>query len=282
MNVTTPHHWTKRFPTPASCQAAAAHHHWLTELGTPVPQLHTTTARHLVFDYVTGRHAEPHDLPHLAELLGRLHNRAYTTELHSARLDRPHTTPNGLTIPDFVTTRTRAINHLLSQGTAPLPPLTTTQTIRAIEAAAGDQPSFYKDCNPRNFLIAHETPTGCVLLDFDVLTLAPAGYDLAKLIVTLTMTHGPLPTSTAQAALTTYNTSLTAKTTDLRPVLWNTLMTWADIHHILTSPYLGRNGYRHLWSGTTTPEPEQLSPFHPSGLVMEGEDGLHDGGAAAG
>ncbi len=31
------------------------------------------------------------------------------------------------------------------------------------------------------------------------------------------------------------------------PVTWEQLMDWAEIHHILTSRYLGRAGYRHSW-----------------------------------
>ena len=49
---------------------------------------------------------------------------------------------------------------------------------RLIVAADGPA-AFYKDANPRNFLI---TPAGHpVTIDFDDLTLAPFGYDLAKL-----------------------------------------------------------------------------------------------------
>jgi len=51
------------------------------------------------------------------------------------------------------------------------------------------------------------TPDGLpVTIDFDDLTLAPFGYDLAKLVVTLAMTYGELPGEQIAAALFAYNT----------------------------------------------------------------------------
>jgi Ser/Thr protein kinase RdoA (MazF antagonist) len=230
----------------------------LAALGAPVPALLAVHDHALQFEHVTGNHARPGDLPVLAHLLGTLHRLAHTRELHRARLDRPHHTGTGtgtgtgMTIPDFLTRRRPAITRLLNARTVPEPTLTLPQALAAMEKAATGPACFYKDSNPRNFLL---TPTGPVLIDFDVLTLAPAGYDLAKLLVTLTMTHGDLPADTLREALASYNTALTHQhdpPTDqctLRPVLWRTLMTWAGLHHILTSPYRGRGGYRHGWSG---------------------------------
>ncbi|MGH3873464.1 MAG: phosphotransferase [Pseudonocardiaceae bacterium] len=248
--MTQPTRWIKRYPNPASCQTAVAHHQWLAGLGTRVPALRAVGAQHLEFDHVTGRHAQPRDLLQIAGLLGRLHSAAYTTDLHHARLDRPHTTSTGVTIPDFITPRRKAITTLLTSATVPATPFTSDQAIRELETAADSPACLYKDSNPRNFLITITATTSeCVLVDFDVLTLAPAGYDLAKLIVTLTMTHGPLPHTQLRATLAAYNTALTDDPTRLRPVSWTALMTWANIHHILTSPYLGRGGYRHTWTG---------------------------------
>lgn len=251
MTQPTPRRWTKRYRNPASCKSAAAHHQWLAGLGAPLPQLRAIGEDHLEFDHVTGRHAQHHDLLQIAELLGRLHRAAYTTDLHHARLDRPHTTSTGLTIPDFLSSRCAAITTLLTSGIVPAAPFTADQAVRELQTGAQGAACLYKDSNPRNFLITTRTAE-CVLVDFDVLTLAPAGYDLAKLVVTLTMTHGPLPTAQVRAALAAYNAALTGASLDLRPVPWAALMTWADIHHILTSPYLGRGGYRHTWIPSAT------------------------------
>lgn len=250
MTQLTPRRFAKRYPNPASCRSAAAHHQWLASLGAPIPQLCAIGEEYLEFDHVTGRHAQPRDLLQIAELLGRLHRAAYTTDLHHARLDHPHTTSTGLTIPDFLTSRRRVITTLLTSGTVPSTPFTAEQAVRELEAATHSPACLYKDSNPRNFLITTTARTAeCVLVDFDILTLAPAGYDLAKLIVSLTMTHGPLPATQVRAALAAYNTALTDDSTGLEPVPWAALMTCASIHHILTSKYLGRGGYLHHWTG---------------------------------
>jgi hypothetical protein len=245
-----PRRWTKRYQSAAACRTAAANHHWLTDLAAPVPTLTTIGDDHLEFDHVHGRHAEPRDLPQLASLLGDLHRAAYAAELHLARLDRPHTTSTGLTIPDFLAPRRAAVQTLLTSGAVPAPAFTATEALRTLESAVTHQACLYKDSNPRNFLIT-TTGTGAraaVLVDFDVLTLAPAGYDLAKLIVTLTMTYGSLPTTEIDRALSAYNTALTQAPTSLKPVHRAEMMTWAAIHHILTSPYLGRGGYHYTWT----------------------------------
>jgi hypothetical protein len=245
-----PRRWIKRYTSTAACQTAAAHHQWLASLGAPVPRLHSIGGDRLEFEHVRGRHARPCDLPQLAELLGRLHHTAYRIDLYHARLDRPHTVSTGLTIPDFLTPRRAAVTTLLTNRTAPSARLTAEQAIRALEAAAHSPACLYKDSNPRNFLInPADDPATCVLVDFDVLTLAPPGYDLAKLLVTLTMTYGALPAAAINRALATYNTAWTASSTGLEPVPWAQLMTWAQIHHILTSPYLGHGGYRYTWNG---------------------------------
>jgi hypothetical protein len=163
---------------------------------------------------------------------------------HRARLDRPHRTNTSAMIPDFPSRRREAITRLLNGGTVPSPGLTLTQAHAALDGALSQPACFYKDSNPRNHLIHDGQAT---LIDFDTVSLAPAGYDLAKLIVTMTMTYGPRPQSEARTALDIYNAALTQQSTDLRPVQWEALRTWAQIHHILTTPYFGRGGYRWRW-----------------------------------
>ncbi|MGH3871541.1 MAG: phosphotransferase [Pseudonocardiaceae bacterium] len=241
--------WIKRYRTATACQTTAANHRWLASLAVPVPAMRATRADRLEFDHVPGRHARPRDLPMLADLLGNLHRTAYVTDLHRARLDRPHTTDTGLVIPDFLTPRHNALRALVNGGAVPEPAFTPDQAVAVLESAVSGPACIYKDSNPRNFLI---TPGGVVVIDFDVLTLAPAGYDLAKLVVTLVMTHGRLPETEIGQALTIYNAAFThdsaaMESRELEPVTRAELMAWAEIHHIFTSPYLGRNGYRYSW-----------------------------------
>jgi hypothetical protein len=92
--MTTPYspsgRWVKRFATVEACRVAAANYHWIASPGAPVPALLAAHPDRLVFEYVHGHHARPGDLLWLAELLGRVHHAAHTTDLHRARLDRPH------------------------------------------------------------------------------------------------------------------------------------------------------------------------------------------------
>jgi hypothetical protein len=248
--MSSPQLWTKHYATAAACRTAAANYRWLAGLGLPVPALYAISARHLDFAYVDGRHALPADLPQLAALLGHHHHRAYRAELHRARLDRPYRTPTGLVIPSFLTGRREALRARLESGTVLHPGYTTTEAITALETAVTGPACLYKDSNPRNFLIGHGA---VVTVDFDILTVAPLGYDLAKLIVTLAMTHGLHVANTIEEALASYNDVLTGGTAGLPPTPRSQLMIWTGIHHILTSPYLGRGGYQHIWHQPPTP-----------------------------
>jgi Ser/Thr protein kinase RdoA (MazF antagonist) len=195
-------------------------------------------------DYVSGRHAVPADLEVLAGHLGDVHGAAWVTALHSARLDTPYSAGRGTVILDFLSPRLTALDRRRDLGDV-LEADGAAGTVGLLLENLKGPVAFYKDTNPRNILI---TPTGRpVTLDFDDLTLAPFGYDLAKLIVTLAMTHGSLPMSAIERALDAYNTSAACHATRLRYTTLTQLLDFAEIHHVLTAPYLGRGGYRYLW-----------------------------------
>jgi hypothetical protein len=223
--MTTASH-TKHYRDPARATAARTHLDWLRSLGSGVrlPALLEQHPGRLRFEHLGEHHPGPHDLPLVADALGQLHAAAHR-HLPGARLDRPYTVSNTLTIPAFTTAR----RHVLS---APLPAL-----LPVLPAA------IYKDANLRNTLL---TDTGVALVDFDDLTLAPFGYDLAKLIVSTAMTYGPLPDGVIGMALAAYN-----RAADVVPVPAcppPLLRLYTDVHHTLTARYLGRNGYRHDWA----------------------------------
>jgi Ser/Thr protein kinase RdoA (MazF antagonist) len=192
----------------------------------------------LDFAFVPGRHAKPADLVPLAQYLGQVHTAAHAAQLHEARLDTCYGTGSGHRIRGFPEPRLQAIETRLGSGRVHDPLLNAGDARRLFDDMADEPTAFYKDTNPRNVLVTSDGP---VMVDFDDLTLAPFGYDLAKLIVTLTMTHGSLPE--IEEALTAYNTA----TAEIAIVSWDELMIWAEFHHILTSPYLGRGGYKHSW-----------------------------------
>lgn len=220
--------FVKRYADPARGAAARAHLRWLDQLdsGIRLPVLHPGTPTHLLTERLTGLHAGPDDLPAVAAALGRLHGTAYVQELHVAHLHRPHTTAHGLTIPDFVSSRRGVLEQV---------------TVDII-----DQPAaLYKDTNLRNVII---TDTGPAFVDFDDLTLAPFGYDLAKLVVSTAMTCGRLAEGRIAAALDAYNAHVEASGGPATACQPAQLDAYAEIHHHLTAPYLHSNGYQHLWT----------------------------------
>jgi trans-aconitate methyltransferase len=214
---------------------------------------------HLMFEHVNGRHARPEDLPLLAASLGDMDGDAHARELHQARLPQRYPTRAGHTLPGFPDGRIDAVARELRSGRVRDARLTVHQAQELITGAVGPA-AFYKDANPRNFLI---TPEGTlVTIDFDDLTLAPFGYDLAKLIVTLAMTHGPIPAASIVAALISYNKAASRHSRSLPGVTWEELTGWAEIHHILTSRYADDGRYPCRWDQARPgPAPEEASPW---------------------
>ncbi len=237
--------FTKRYATPQECAEARFHYDWLVGYAQPLvlPRLLTTGSRHMEFEYVHGRHATPGDLEALATHLGDAHGAAWVATLHTAQLDTPHLANDGHAIPDFVTPRLAALSD---RGRSSPPQASKIAgAIDLLQATADDPAAFYKDTNPRNVLI---TRTGrMVTVDFDDLTLAPFGYDLAKLVVTLSMTYGRLPAPLISRALDAYNTAAARHAPHLGHTSHATLLGFAEIHDVLTAPYLGRGGYRYRW-----------------------------------
>jgi hypothetical protein len=178
-----PSTWTKHYTDPRRCAEARANHAWLEHLGSGVrlPALRAHGSRHLDFEHLGHNQPGPEHLNTLADALGRLHAAAHRA-LHDAVLDKPFRTGHHV-IADFVTPR-RAV-------------------LQAVEIPVSQTPSaVYKDANIRNFLLTDDGPA---IVDFDDLTLAPFGYDLAKLVVTTAMTHGPTTEEAVLAALDAYN-----------------------------------------------------------------------------
>lgn len=238
--------YVKRYASAAATKRAAANYTWLTRLQGPahLPELRAAGEQALWFEHVEGRHALPADLAMLAAHLGDVHGSVHQAEFRTAELRKPYHAAGGQVLPSFPASRLAAVERQLSAGNAPGATLTARQAQHLINRADGPA-AFYKDANPRNFLIAPDgTP---VTIDFDYLTLAPFGYDLAKLIVTTAMTHGPLPASDIAQALDAYNKAVRQRAATV-PVTWDELMNWAEIHHILTARYASDGRYPHLWN----------------------------------
>jgi hypothetical protein len=178
-----------------------------------------------MLERLPGRPPGPGDLSVLADALGRLHGTAYALELHAAQLGRPFHTGTGAVLMAFPTGRRGAIPQLRHDWSS-------------LPAA------FYKDANVRNFLI---TASGPAVVDFDDLTLAPFGYDLAKLTVSTAMTFGHLPRNDVESALAAYTRGVVVGGGPKHSCSLPQLASYAEVHHALTAKYLHRNGYTHAW-----------------------------------
>ncbi|MEO6083001.1 MAG: phosphotransferase [Umezawaea sp.] len=218
--------FVKSYQDPRRATAARAHREWLAALdsGVRVPDLRSAEPLRLIFEHLGDRQPGAGDLGALAQALGRLHAAAYTEQLHAARLDAPYTSPSGLVIVDFVSSRRELLDRV------PVP-------------VSGRPVAIYKDANIRNFLL---TDDGVAIVDFDDLTLAPFGYDLAKLVVSTAMTHGRLDPGDVEQALDVYNSYTSEADGDVGCSL-DQLKMYAEFHHVLTARYLHHNGYHHAW-----------------------------------
>jgi aminoglycoside/choline kinase family phosphotransferase len=253
----TPAVYVKHYAVPQRAAAAVAHHAWLAGLdsGVRVPRLLDARAGQLTFEHLGHHHPQPSDLPVLADALGALHAAAHRSQLSGARLDQPFTTtgPSGgvLTIRDFFTPRDHVRDWLPAQP-------------------AGTSVAIYKDANLRNFLL---TNTGVAVIDFDDLTLAPFGYDLAKLVVSAAMTFGAFPPELVDHALDAYNTRLEPGTGRCTRA---NLRSYAEVHHQLTRSYLHRNGYSHPWQQVRPwPAPTPQTPVPPGTEGARGDGRQH-------
>lgn len=246
MGVAQPDVHVKLYSDRTAKLRAEGNYLWLARLGSPLklPTLLSSGERYLSFEHVTGRHARPADLVMLASNLGAVHASASSLELHDATLIRPWLTTAGHWIPDFQDRRLAAVARELGSKRVRSPALGLSDVTQLFRSASEAPAAFYKDANPRNFLI---TAAGPVTIDFDDLSLAPFGYDLAKLVVTLSMTYGALEPDHIAKAVTAYNIAV-SQLPGVEMLTWAKLLDWAEVHHILTCRFIGSSGYRHSWN----------------------------------
>lgn len=236
-------YFVKDFADPERCSAARRHHAWLTRCAPALvqPDVVAVGPSSLSFRYVQGRHAKPADLPRLAAMLGTAHGQAWARELQHAVLHQPHQATGGELLTAYAPARGQALERRLADGYLP-DRSTLLSLLDILERTAEGPTAFYKDTNPRNLLIS---ASAVVTVDVDDLTLAPFGYDLAKLVHTLALSNHPLPPTAVQAAIRQYNTA--AAETDerlatLTPTRFNDFLL---LHRALTAPYRDRDHYRH-------------------------------------
>ncbi|MGF1425041.1 phosphotransferase [Kitasatospora sp. LaBMicrA B282] len=234
--------FVKHYATPQRCSAAHRHHAWLTRCAPALvqPDLVAVEPTTLSLRYVRGRHAEPADLPRLASMLGTAHAQAWARELQRAGLDRSHRSADGTVLPDYTSVRRQALERRLAEHYLP-DRKALCRLLDILERTAEGPSAFYKDTNPRNVLIAAST---IFTVDTDDLTLAPFGYDLAKLVHTLALSYHPLKPAAVDSAIQHYNAAA-AETDGCLTVLTSSRFDeFLLLHRVLTAPYLHRDHYR--------------------------------------
>jgi len=226
--------FVKQYADERHAARARTNYAWLASLssGVLLPDLVAGGGCTLAFRRIAGTTPGQRDLVVLAATIGQMH-RAATPLLTGARLDRRHRVGEHV-IDDFTESRRAALQHAAAVHSV------GPQWIDAIlDRAAEMRPAFYKDSNLRNFLL---TANGVGVVDFDDLTLAPHGYDLAKLVTSMAMTFGQLNLLDILSALDTYNSAVGYAACAARH-----LAIWAELNWLLTANYIGRNGYQHPW-----------------------------------
>ncbi|MFI5662251.1 phosphotransferase [Streptomyces sp. NPDC051684] len=236
--------FTKHYANPESAAGAVRHYRWITEHAKPLrqPALLTVGPDTLTFERIEGRSVRPEDLPRVAELLGHAHGAAWASDLRSASLDTPHHFQDGTMFDDHLGPRKLALRRRHERGYLPNKAALHAM-LGLLEATAQGPCAFYKDSNPRNFIIT--STQDIVAVDTDDLSLAPMGYDLAKLIATLHLTYGPLTDGAVANALIAYNAAARRHGARLGTTDRGRLDGFLALHAVLTAPYVGRNGYHY-------------------------------------
>jgi hypothetical protein len=238
--------FTKHYQTLERTAAAVRHYRWIDQHAKPLrqPGLSVIGPLSLTFERVEGRPIRPEDLPRMAERLGHAHGAAWRSDLQSASLSTPHRFQDGTAFDDYLGPREVALRRCHAQGYLP-DKVSLYAMLGLLEETAQGPSAFYKDSNPRNFIITRAGDI--VTVDTDDLSLAPMGYDLAKLIAALHLTYGPLMDQAINSALFTYNGAAGCYGARLGATDRERLDDFLTLHAVLTAPYIGRNGYHYSW-----------------------------------
>lgn len=232
----------KHYPNTAEWAAALRHQELLAGLGVVrLPALLHADPRALTITWqriAWSRPLSERDLPLIADEMGRLH----------AAVQHARWTQEPLLITGWAAPRTARLRATLDRGLAPGAAFDTGE-VDDVLAIAGPRPTcLYKDSNLRNYVVTHDDVL--VTVDVDDLTLAPAGYDLAKLLLSWALTTGDLRAALVLECLAAYNRRVNLPVNPAVNPLGCTLPQlrhWLEVNYVLTAPYLGCNGYRHSW-----------------------------------
>jgi hypothetical protein len=211
----------------------------LTRLRAPVPAIAEVDegAGRVRFERIEGTHPGSDAELHLAaRALGKLHRRAIAV---AGEVDG-----DVASLEPFWPRRAQVLPQRIASTAQALLSVDDIEQLYQLSVAL--PLALYKDNNCRNVLLGDGDAVW--LVDFDDLTLAPVGYDLAKLVVSVAMTQAGRPD--LDGLTETYADALRAPV-DL-DFLTASVLAWCAMHDVLTARYIGRNGYRARWPQVMT------------------------------
>lgn len=231
--------WAKSYRSAEALRRCVANHAALMGLRAPVPPIAEidVDAGWVRFEWIDGRHPGSDAELHLTvRALGKLDRRVMAA---AGKLDR-----RVASLEPFWPRRAQILHQRIASTAGALLTADDVEQLRRLAAAL--PLALYKDTNCRNVLLGADDAVW--LVDFDDLTLAPVGYDLAKLIVSVAMTQARRPDLDSLTA--TYVDALQA------PIDPNSftpsVLAWCAMHDVLTARYIGHNGYRARWPEVMT------------------------------
>ncbi|MQB08167.1 hypothetical protein DXT91_29470 [Agrobacterium tumefaciens] len=118
--------------------------------------------------------------------------------------------------------------------------LTASNFIRVLKHFSGTSSNLYKDSNVTNFINYNG---GAFIIDFDTITLAPFGYDFAKLLLTDAVKSHSLEQQRVAGALMQYRW-----TPACGALSANLMLMFMDIHWIMAQPFRRKNSYQVDWA----------------------------------
>lgn len=233
--------WAKSYRTTEALRRCVANHDVLTRMGAPVPAIAEidVDAGRVRFERIDGTHPGSDRELHLASrALGTLHRRVM------AVAEDEEVDGHVASLEPFWPRRAQVLPQRIASTAGALLATDDLEQLRRLAAAL--PVALYKDTNCRNVLIGRDDAVW--LVDFDDLTLAPLGYDLAKLIVSVAMTQARRPDLDGLTA--SYLEALRAPL-DLS-CFTALVLAWCAMHDALTARYIGCNGYRARWPDVMT------------------------------
>ncbi len=226
--------FVKHYTTAENASRALQAYRWFASMNVlTVPQLLEWSPTSMTYEFVVGRHASIEDLNALARQLGQLSAHVRSAELSGRQNLEAAVIGRSLRLEDFAVSK----DAWIAKHGAELSNSEQASFQRVLSVTR--QADLYKDANLRNFLITASGLT--VTLDYDSLTVAPTGYDLAKLIVSLYMAGYDVGKDEMTSALDAFNADGSAG------VLPADLSDYLAVNGALTRRYVGANGYVRSW-----------------------------------